>query len=141
MPAQCKQAVWARRGKVRTSLSCEQYENTDACAGVLREALRVRMQDSVMKFGYACTFTGKPRGETPAPPPEKTNLGITAPAGVPRTVPPNRQVHLPRYACSPSHWTPPASCVKHTRLHSTKHAMTLCIGQSSACLRDPDWPA
>ena len=25
-----------------------------------------------MKFGYACTFTGKPRGDTPAPPPEKS---------------------------------------------------------------------
>ncbi len=69
------------------------------------------MWDSVMKFGYACTFTGKPRGETPAPPPEKTNLGITAPAGVPRAVPPNRQVDLPSYACSLPHRTPPASCV------------------------------
>ena len=28
-------------------------------------------RSSVMKFGYAWTFVNKPRGETPAPPPEK----------------------------------------------------------------------
>ena len=29
-----------------------------------------------MKFGYACTFSGKPRGEPPAPPPEKRTSAL-----------------------------------------------------------------
>jgi hypothetical protein len=40
----------------------------------------------------------------------KTTPGITAPAGVARTVPANRQVHLPCHACNRPRWTPPASC-------------------------------
>jgi hypothetical protein len=101
-----------------------------------------------MKFGSACTLTGKPRGETPAPPPEKTNPGITAPAGVPRTVPPNRQVHLPRHACSLPHRTPPASCVwraypppTHKICHEAMYWAELAARRAPARLRDPDWPA
>ncbi len=104
--------------------------------------------DSVMKFGYACTFTGKPRGEPPAPPPEKTTPGLTAPAGLPRAVPPNKRVHLPRRACSLPHRTPPASCVwraypppAHQTCHEAMYWAALAVRCAPACLRAPDWPA
>ncbi len=73
-----------------------------------------------MKFAYAWTFAGA-RGQNASAAARKTNSGIAAPAGVPRTVPPNRQVHLPnrqvhlpRHACGVPHRTPPASRVWRT---------------------------
>ena len=53
-----------------------------------------------MKFDFAWTLAGQPRGETPAPPPGKRTPVL------PRPVPP-RQAHLP-------HRTPPASRVWRT---------------------------
>ncbi len=127
----CKQAVWMRRGKVRTSLSCEQYENTDACAGVLREVLRVRMQDSVMKFVYACTFIGKPRGQTPAPPPEKRTTALPrlpACRALSRQI--GKCIFRTMLAAFRTGRRQHLAFGEHTRLRRTKHAMKLCIGQS-----------
>ena len=60
-----------------------------------------------MKFDFAWTLAGQPRGETPAPPPGKRSPVL------PRPVPP-RQAHLPRDACGLPHRTPPASRVWRT---------------------------
>jgi hypothetical protein len=47
-------------------------KNKEARARILRrKGLRVRMWESVMKLGYEWISVNKPRGETPAPPPEK----------------------------------------------------------------------
>ena len=51
-----------------------------ARAGVpRRRILRVRIQDSVMKFGYARTFANRPGGEMPAPPREKPTPALPRP--------------------------------------------------------------
>ena len=61
-------AVQGRDGKARTSYPVKDVRTErrapECCGGV-------RMWDGVMKFAYAWTFAGEPRGETPAPPPGK----------------------------------------------------------------------
>jgi hypothetical protein len=65
-----KQAV--RVGVARSAklpmLVIEEHEG--ACR-LRRKGLLVLLWESFMKFGYVWTFVNKPRGETPAPPPEK----------------------------------------------------------------------
>ena len=56
----------------RKPLMLDNTRTKRARAGIpRRKVLRVRLKDSVMKFGYAWTSVNKTRGETPAPPEER----------------------------------------------------------------------
>ena len=93
--------------------------------------LRVRMQDSVMKFGYACTFSGKPRGEPPAPPPAKRTSALPR-LPVCRAL--SRQIgkciFRAMLAALRTRRRQHLALSEHIRLQRKKHAMKLCIGPS-----------
>ena len=95
---------------------------------MLREVLGVRMQDSVMKFGYACTFSGKPRGEPPAPPPEKRTSALPVCRALSRQM--GKCIFRAMLAAFRTGRRQHLALGGHIRLQRTKHAMKLCIGPS-----------
>ena len=98
-------------GKVRTSSPVRMGEQRCACRSVAARGFARADVGWCYEICLCVDICQRAARRNASAAARKTGPGIAAPAGVPRTVPPNGQVHLARHACRVPRRTPPASRV------------------------------